>query len=80
MNAGIVKDLDWFCCADFLCYSTRRNFNQLIFSGENSGRVLKYSSSTKETTVLARNLGFPNGISLSKDGSFFVFSEGIIGR
>ncbi|XP_058779628.1 protein STRICTOSIDINE SYNTHASE-LIKE 3-like [Vicia villosa] len=58
----------------------RRNFNQLIFSGENSGRVLKYSSSTKETTVLARNLGFPNGISLSKDGSFFVFAEGMIGR
>lgn len=63
-----------------MIHSTRRNFNQLIFSGENSGRVLKYSPVTEETTVLARNLGFPNGISLSKDGSFFVFSEGLIGR
>ncbi|KAI4334154.1 hypothetical protein L6164_018879 [Bauhinia variegata] len=58
----------------------RRNFIQLVFSGENSGRVLKYNPVTKETTVLLRNLQFPNGISLSKDGSFFVFCEGSIGR
>ncbi|KAK7261142.1 hypothetical protein RIF29_27446 [Crotalaria pallida] len=54
----------------------RRNFIQLVFSGEDSGRILKYNPATKETTVLARNIQFPNGISLSKDGSFFVFSEG----
>ncbi|KAK2975293.1 hypothetical protein RJ640_026801 [Escallonia rubra] len=58
----------------------RRNFMQLVFSGEDSGRVLKYDPSTKETTVLIRNLQFPNGVSLSKDGSFFVFCEGAIGR
>ncbi|CAL0303971.1 unnamed protein product [Lupinus luteus] len=58
----------------------RRNFIQLVFSGDDSGRVLKYNPSTKETTVLARNIQFPNGISLSKDGSFFVFCEGVIGR
>lgn len=58
----------------------RRNFLQLIFSAEGSGRVLKYNPTTKETTVLARNLQFPNGVSLSKDGSFFVFCEGSIGR
>lgn len=58
----------------------RRNFVHLVFSGEDSGRVLRYSSATKETVVLVRNIQFPNGISLSKDGSFFVFSEGITGR
>ncbi|KAL0436232.1 UNVERIFIED_CONTAM: protein STRICTOSIDINE SYNTHASE-LIKE 3 [Sesamum radiatum] len=58
----------------------RRNFLQLVFSGEDSGRVLKYNPKTKETTVLFRNLQFPNGLSLSKDGSFFVFCEGSIGR
>ncbi|CAL0324284.1 unnamed protein product [Lupinus luteus] len=58
----------------------RRNFIQLVFSGEPSGRVLKYNSGTKETSVLVRNVQFPNGISLSKDGSFFVFCEGSIGR
>ncbi|XP_061372438.1 protein STRICTOSIDINE SYNTHASE-LIKE 3-like isoform X2 [Gastrolobium bilobum] len=58
----------------------RRNFIQLVFSADDTGRVLKYNTVTKETTVLMRNIQFPNGISLSKDGSFFVFCEGIIGR
>ncbi|KAB1226973.1 Adipocyte plasma membrane-associated protein [Morella rubra] len=58
----------------------RRNFMQLVFSAEYGGRVLKYNLETKETTVLMRNLQFPNGVSLSKDGSFFVFCEGAIGR
>lgn len=58
----------------------RRNFMQLVFSGEDSGRVLKYDPKTKETTVLVRNLQFPNGVSLSKDGTFFVFCELSIGR
>ncbi|PON50893.1 Strictosidine synthase, partial [Parasponia andersonii] len=58
----------------------RRNFLQLVFSGDNSGRVLKYDPKTKETTVLVRNIQFPNGLSLSKDGSFFVYCEGSLGR
>ncbi|XWS52761.1 hypothetical protein CRYUN_Cryun11dG0099900 [Craigia yunnanensis] len=58
----------------------RRNFMQLVFSSENSGRLLKYNPHTEETSVLMRNLQFPNGVSLSKDGSFLVFSEGCLGR
>lgn len=58
----------------------RKNFMQLVFSGDDSGKVLKYNPATKETTVLVRNVQFPNGISLSKDCSFFVFCEGSIGR
>ncbi|XP_047328365.1 protein STRICTOSIDINE SYNTHASE-LIKE 3-like [Impatiens glandulifera] len=58
----------------------RRNFLQLVFSSEDSGRVLKYNPTTKDTTVLVRNVQFPNGVSLSKDGSFFVFCEGSLGR
>nr|KYP43606.1 Adipocyte plasma membrane-associated protein [Cajanus cajan] len=58
----------------------RKNFIQLVFSGEGTGRGFKYDPATKETTVLLRNVQFPNGISLSKDGSFFVFSEAMIGR
>ncbi|XP_061345815.1 protein STRICTOSIDINE SYNTHASE-LIKE 3-like [Gastrolobium bilobum] len=57
----------------------RRNFIQLVFSADDTGRVLKYNTVIKETTVM-RNIQFPNGISLSKDGSFFVFCEGVIGR
>lgn len=58
----------------------RRNFIQLVFTAEPSGRLLKYNAVTKETTVLLRNLQFPNGVSLSKDGSFFVFCDGLRGR
>ncbi|WOK92229.1 hypothetical protein Cni_G00920 [Canna indica] len=54
----------------------RRNFLQLIFSGEPSGRLLKYNPVTKETTVLRGGLQFPNGVTLSKDGSFLLFCEG----
>ena len=57
-----------------------RNFLQLVFSSEDSGRVLKYNLETKETTILVRNVQFPNGISLSKDRSYFVFCEGSVGR
>nr|DAD29012.1 TPA_asm: hypothetical protein HUJ06_030480 [Nelumbo nucifera] len=58
----------------------RRNFIQLVFSGEDDGRLLKYNPLTKETSVLMRNLQFPNGVSMSKDKSFFVFSDGSCGR
>ncbi|KAF6160538.1 hypothetical protein GIB67_019478 [Kingdonia uniflora] len=58
----------------------RRNFMQLVFSAEDSGRLLKYDPTTKQTTVLLKNLQFPNGVSMSKDKSFFVFCEGSIGR
>ncbi|KAJ4790806.1 Strictosidine synthase [Rhynchospora pubera] len=58
----------------------RRNFMQLIFTAEPSGRLLKYDPKTKKTTVLLRDLQFPNGVSMSKDGSFFVFCEGSLGR
>lgn len=53
---------------------------QLVFSSEDSGRLLKYDPITKETTVLLRGLQFPNGVTLSKDGSFLVFCEGSPGR
>ncbi|EPS65875.1 hypothetical protein M569_08902 [Genlisea aurea] len=58
----------------------RRNFLQLVFTAENSGRLLKYDPKTRETSVLVRNLQFPNGVSLSKDGSFIVYCESSKGR
>ncbi|KAM7257127.1 hypothetical protein ACFE04_012868 [Oxalis oulophora] len=64
----------------FAFTSSNRNFIQLVFSGDDTGRVLKYDPKTKKATVLVRNLQFPNGLSLSKDGSFFVFCEGSKGR
>ncbi|XP_042444960.1 protein STRICTOSIDINE SYNTHASE-LIKE 3-like [Zingiber officinale] len=60
---------------DSSAYYQRRNFLQLIFTGESSGRLLKYNPTTKVTTVLLRDLQFPNGVTLSKDESFLLFSE-----
>ncbi|CAE5956889.1 unnamed protein product [Arabidopsis arenosa] len=65
---------------DSSSFFQRRKFMLLIVSGEDSGRVLKYNPKTKKTTTLVRNLQFPNGLSLGKDGSFFIFCEGSIGR
>ncbi|KAM7258685.1 hypothetical protein ACFE04_014426 [Oxalis oulophora] len=64
---------------DFAFTSSNRHFMQLVFSGDDSGRVLKYDPIAKKATVLIRNLQFPNGLSLSKDGSFFVFCDGLYG-
>ncbi|MCD7457933.1 cohesin loading factor Ssl3 [Datura stramonium] len=58
----------------------RRNFVLLVYSAEDSGRVLKYNPSTKQTTVLIRNLQFPKWSVTYKDGSFFVFCESAKGR
>ncbi|EPS66876.1 hypothetical protein M569_07898, partial [Genlisea aurea] len=53
----------------------RRNYMQLIYTADNTGRLIKYDPTTKQTRVLVRNLQFPNGVSLSKDGSFFAYCE-----
>lgn len=58
----------------------RKNFLLLVFSAEYTGRVLKYDPRTRETVVLANGIRFPNGVSLSKDESFFVFTESVTGR
>ncbi|XXG82523.1 hypothetical protein AAC387_Pa10g0452 [Persea americana] len=65
---------------DSSAHYQRRNFMQLVFSAENSGRLLKYEPLTQRTTVLLQNLQLPNSVSMSRDGSFFVFSEGSLGR
>ena len=39
------------------------------------GKVVLYNPSSKETHVILRNLSFPNGLLLSKDGSFIYIAE-----
>eukprot|EP00252_Welwitschia_mirabilis_P000810 TRINITY_DN10793_c0_g1_i1.p1 TRINITY_DN10793_c0_g1~~TRINITY_DN10793_c0_g1_i1.p1 ORF type:complete len:411 (+),score=65.10 TRINITY_DN10793_c0_g1_i1:174-1406(+) len=58
----------------------RRNFLQLLFSAEPSGRVIRYDPKTRQATVLVRNVQFPNGLTLSKDESFFLYAESCTGR
>lgn len=58
----------------------RRQFFLSIMEAENTGRFIKYDPVTKETTVLIKNLKFPNGVAVSKDGTFIILAESRTGR
>jgi sugar lactone lactonase YvrE len=53
----------------------RRQFMASLLSGDKTGRLLKYDKSSKEVKVLLRDLGFANGVALSKDRSFVLVAE-----
>ncbi|KAG0450587.1 hypothetical protein HPP92_026659 [Vanilla planifolia] len=46
-----------------------------IFEGRPYGRLLSFDPSTNQTTVLARDLYFANGVSLSSDQKSIIFCE-----
>lgn len=52
----------------------------LSFLDGPSGRILMYDPATRQTTVLADNLLFPNGVTLSPDESSLVFCETFAAR
>lgn len=54
---------------------SRRNHVPVILTGDNTGRLMKFDPKTKETTLLLRNLMFPNGVALSKNADFLLFVE-----
>lgn len=49
--------------------------NIVTFEQDRSGRVLRYDPKTQQTTVLARELFYPNGIAVSLDSSFMLLSH-----
>uniref|UniRef100_A0A2P2J7M0 Strictosidine synthase 1 n=1 Tax=Rhizophora mucronata TaxID=61149 RepID=A0A2P2J7M0_RHIMU len=53
----------------------RRQFMLAILSNDKTGRLLRYDKSSKEVTVLLRDLAFANGVALSKDHSFVLVAE-----
>ncbi|XP_060188955.1 protein STRICTOSIDINE SYNTHASE-LIKE 10-like [Lycium barbarum] len=55
-------------------YQRRQYFTSLL-SGDSTGRLMKYTKSTKEVTVLLGGLAFANGVALSKDRSFVLVAE-----
>ncbi|XP_060188370.1 protein STRICTOSIDINE SYNTHASE-LIKE 10-like [Lycium barbarum] len=55
-------------------YQRRQYFTSLL-SGDSTGRLMKYTKSTKEVTVLLGGLAFANGVALSKDHSFVLVVE-----
>ncbi|KAF7827906.1 protein STRICTOSIDINE SYNTHASE-LIKE 10-like [Senna tora] len=53
----------------------RREMLELLLSGDNTGRLLKYDPSSKKVQVLLKGLQLSNGVALSKDGSFLLVAE-----
>ncbi|KAJ4904963.1 Protein STRICTOSIDINE SYNTHASE-LIKE 13 [Raphanus sativus] len=53
----------------------RANHFFILLEGESTGRLLRYDPPTKTTHVVLDGLAFPNGIQLSRDQSFLLFTE-----
>ncbi|XP_011027270.1 PREDICTED: strictosidine synthase 3-like isoform X1 [Populus euphratica] len=53
----------------------RRHYLSVVLSGDKSGRLMKYDPVNKQVSVLLSNLTFPNGVALSKDGTFILLAE-----
>lgn len=47
----------------------------VIITRDRTGRLLSYDPRTKEVRVLQRGLAGPEGVAVSRDGSFLLFSE-----
>jgi len=52
-----------------------RNHFLILLEGEATGRLLRYDPTTKDTHVVLDGLAFPNGVQLSRDQSFLLFTE-----
>uniref|UniRef100_A0ACD5XYS7 Uncharacterized protein n=1 Tax=Avena sativa TaxID=4498 RepID=A0ACD5XYS7_AVESA len=58
----------------------RREFLNIVISGDATGRLLKYDPNSNEVEVLADSLAFPNGLLMSEDGSHLLFAETTSGK
>ncbi|KAL8128506.1 hypothetical protein V2J09_017661 [Rumex salicifolius] len=53
----------------------KKDIQVAILTHDTTGRLMKYEPTTKQVTVLLRNLAGPAGAALSKDGTFVLVSE-----
>lgn len=58
----------------------RREFLNIVISGDATGRLLKYDPNSNEVQVLVDGLAFPNGLLLSEDGSYLLLAETSSGK
>ncbi|KAK4796856.1 hypothetical protein SAY86_029182 [Trapa natans] len=73
MDVDEKEDVIYFSDTSTSFY--RRQFLTSILSGDKTGKLMKYDKSSKQLTVLLRDLAFANGVALSKDGSFVLVAE-----
>uniref|UniRef100_A0A0E0F9E1 2-isopropylmalate synthase n=1 Tax=Oryza meridionalis TaxID=40149 RepID=A0A0E0F9E1_9ORYZ len=53
----------------------RREFLNIVITGDNTGRLLKYDPKENKVEVLVDGLRFPNGLAMSNDGSYLLLAE-----
>lgn len=72
-NLNCLNELSIF--AYYLINFCYRNHFFILMEGEATGRLLRYDPPTRTTHVVLDGLAFPNGVQLSKDQSFLLFTE-----
>ncbi|XP_022979805.1 protein STRICTOSIDINE SYNTHASE-LIKE 13 [Cucurbita maxima] len=75
-----ANDLDIHNNGSIFFTDTSKRYNRvdhffILLEGEASGRLLRYDPPTKTTHVVLNGLAFPNGVQLSKDHSFLLYTE-----
>lgn len=75
-----ANDLDIHVNGSIFFTDTSSRYNRVnhffvLLEGEATGRLLRYDPPTKTTHVVLEGLAFPNGVQLSKDQSFLLFTE-----
>uniref|UniRef100_A0A0E0MJG8 Strictosidine synthase conserved region domain-containing protein n=1 Tax=Oryza punctata TaxID=4537 RepID=A0A0E0MJG8_ORYPU len=58
----------------------RREFLNIVITGDNTGRLLKYDPKENKVEVLVDGLCFPNGLAMSNDGSYLLLAETTTGK
>uniref|UniRef100_K3ZIZ1 Strictosidine synthase conserved region domain-containing protein n=1 Tax=Setaria italica TaxID=4555 RepID=K3ZIZ1_SETIT len=58
----------------------RREFLNIVISGDNTGRLLKYDPKSNQVEVLVDGLSFANGLAMSKDGTYLLLVETTTGK
>ncbi|XP_039067784.1 protein STRICTOSIDINE SYNTHASE-LIKE 13-like [Hibiscus syriacus] len=80
MQILFANDLDIHKNGSIFFTDTSRKYNRayhfyILLEGETTGRILRYDPPTKTTHLVLDGLAFPNGIQLSLDQSFLLFTE-----
>ncbi|KAK3139292.1 hypothetical protein QOZ80_5AG0380820 [Eleusine coracana subsp. coracana] len=58
----------------------RRDFLNIVISGDKTGRLLKYDPKKNHVEVLVDGLAFPNGLAMSTDGTYLLLAETTTGK
>ncbi|KAF3656233.1 Protein STRICTOSIDINE SYNTHASE-LIKE 13 [Capsicum annuum] len=75
-----ANDLDIHTNGSIFFTDTSKKHNRvnhflIMLEGEDTGRLLRYDIATRSTHVVLDGLTFPNGVQLSKDQTFLLFTE-----